>query len=104
MTGLIRRTAPAATALPVRTPADLDLLVEAIAGHTVPARLGRRHQGEHLYVSERVVISPCGRGVRAAGGIRGRPGSDAVGAPIEVGTLLGPGRSDEVRSPVRGVG
>ncbi len=93
MTGLIRRIAPAATALPVCTPADLDLLVEAIAGHTSLHAWAAGHHGEHLYVSERVVISPSAGVFEPPAASEADPGSEAVGAPIEVGHPPRPGRS-----------
>jgi [acyl-carrier-protein] S-malonyltransferase len=104
LTGLVRRIAPAATALPVCAPSDLDLLVEAIAGHTALHAWAAGHHGEHLYVSERVVISPCaGVFEPPAAGADGTPGEPAAeGALIEVGTLLGRVGREEVRSPFRG--
>ena len=98
LTSLIRRIAPAATALTVPTPEALDSLVEAIAGHTALQTFAAGHHGEHLYVSERVVISPCAGVFEPTGGaIAG----DA--APIEVGTLLGHVSGEEVRSPFPGL-
>jgi [acyl-carrier-protein] S-malonyltransferase len=108
LTGLVRRIAPAATALPVCAPADLDLLVEAIAGHTALHAWAAGHHGEHLYVSERVVISPCA-GVFEPPASPGKAGPDPASDPagregelIEVGTLLGRVGREEVRSPFRG--
>jgi [acyl-carrier-protein] S-malonyltransferase len=108
LTGLIRRIAPAATALPVCTPSDLDLLVEAVAGHTVLHAWAAGHHGEHLYVSERVVISPCA-GVFEPPADAADMGTEPVvdpasgeGGLIEVGTLLGRVGREEVRSPFRG--
>jgi [acyl-carrier-protein] S-malonyltransferase len=107
LTGLIRRIAPAATALPVCAPSDLDLLVEAVAGHTALHAWAAGHHGEHLYVSERVVISPCA-GVFEPPADAADAGSDPAAEPaadwglIEVGTLLGRVGREEVRSPFRG--
>jgi [acyl-carrier-protein] S-malonyltransferase len=102
LTSLIRRIAPAATALPVCTPGDLDLLVEAIAGHTSLHAWAAVHHGEHLYVSERVVISPSAGVFEPPAPTETDPGADTAGAPIEVGTLLGRVGRDEVRSPFKG--
>ena len=55
------------------------------------------HQGEHLYVSERVVISPNAGIFEPATGIELSPGTG-----IEVGTLLGTVSGEEVRSPFAG--
>ena len=76
LTSLIRRIAPTATALPVCTPADLDLLVEAIAGHTPLHAWAAVHHGEHLYVSERVVISPSAGVFEPPAESEAGPGSD----------------------------
>ncbi len=58
LTGLARRTLPDALATAVATPDDLDTLVNAIAGSETWHAYAAAHQGEHLYTSERVVISP----------------------------------------------
>ena len=58
LTGLARRTLPDALASAVATPDDLDTLVNAIAGSETWNTYAAAHQGEHLYTSERVVISP----------------------------------------------
>lgn len=99
LTGLIRRIVPRATAISVATPADLDLLVEAISGHSALNTYASSHHGEHLYVSERMVISPC------AGVFQPTSASAAAaaeGEPIEVGTVLGHIGDTEVRSPFAG--
>lgn len=94
---MIRRTIPSATVLTVSDPADLDRLVEAVSGSAAMHAYAIGHQGEHLYVSERVVISP-GPGIfEPADGADLSPGSG-----IEVGTLLGSVSGVEVRSPFAG--
>ena len=98
LTGLVRRTVPGVTAVAVATPADLDLLVEAIAGANALHSFGVSHRGEHLFVSERMVISPCA-GVFAPAADDGSPSEGEV---IEVGSLLGRVAAEEVRSPFRG--
>jgi [acyl-carrier-protein] S-malonyltransferase len=99
LTGLIRRIVPSATAISVATPSDLDLLVEAVSGHSALNTYASSHHGEHLYVSERMVISPC------AGIFQPTSASAAAaaeGEPIEVGTVLGLVGDIEVRSPFAG--
>lgn len=60
LTGLARRNAPELQALSVSKPDDLDALLDALAGHPdVWHYDSHAHQGEHLYMSERVVVSPC---------------------------------------------
>jgi len=94
---MIRHTLPSVTTVAVSAPADLDSLVEAVSGDSALHAYAVGHQGEHLYVSERVVISP-GPGIF-------EPAADLdldVGTPIEVGTLLGMVAGAEVRSPFAG--
>jgi [acyl-carrier-protein] S-malonyltransferase len=81
----------------VSAPSDLDRLVDAISGNTALHTYAAGHQGEHLYVSERLVISP-GAGIFQP---VDEPGLDA-GCRIEVGTLLGTVGPSEVRSPFAG--
>jgi [acyl-carrier-protein] S-malonyltransferase len=98
---LTTQTLPGVTTVAVSSPDDLDALVDALAGDSALHTFAAGHHGEHLYVSERVVISPCA-GVFA-------PRTDPPGAglavhdPVEVGTLLGVVSSTEVRSPFAGV-
>jgi [acyl-carrier-protein] S-malonyltransferase len=125
LTGLARRTLPDAAASAVATPDDLDTLVNAIAGSETWHAYAAAHQGEHLYTSERVVISPSagvfepragldapapgglsatGGDVAGSGGVPGSsdvPGSD--GAPVAVGDLLGTVGTVEVRTPFAGM-
>jgi [acyl-carrier-protein] S-malonyltransferase len=71
------------------------------------------HQGEHLYTSERVVISPAAgvfeplAGLAAPGpGGLSPTGADAPGgdgAPVAVGDLLGTVGTVEVRTPFAGM-
>ncbi len=94
---LVRQTLPNVTTLAVSAPGDLDRLVDAVSGNTALHAYALGHQGEHLYVSERVVISP-GPGIF-------EPAQDLelhAGTPIEVGTLLGTVAGLEVRSPFAG--
>jgi len=112
LTGLARRTLPDALASAVATPDDLDTLVNAIAGSETGQVFAAAHQGEHLYTSERVVISPAAGifepvvGVAAPGpGDLTAAGTDAPGAhgaPVAVGDLLGTVGTVEVRTPFAG--
>jgi [acyl-carrier-protein] S-malonyltransferase len=95
LAGLIRQITPAATTISVSTPADLEQLVEAVADHTALQAFVADHHGEHLYVSERMVISPC------AGVFEPTP-VIADGELIDVGSLVGRVGQVEVRSPFRG--
>ena len=91
LTGTVKRIAPDARALNVATPADLDALLEALSGepplqHDVP-------EGEHLYMVERMIVSPAA-GIFAPAD---RWRADAHGT-VEVGELLGTIGDVEVRS------
>jgi [acyl-carrier-protein] S-malonyltransferase len=59
LTGLIRRTVPDVRAVTITVPEDLDKLMDAVAGHEVWNARSPAHQGEHLYTSERVIVSPA---------------------------------------------
>jgi [acyl-carrier-protein] S-malonyltransferase len=117
LTGLAKRIAPDVRALSVATPDDLDALMDAVAAPIVTeSEKHPHHQGEHLYVSERVVVSPAGgvfspeRTLVAPGtgllpGTAGVAGSDpgqASDHQIAVGDLVGTVGETEVRTPFSG--
>ena len=58
LTGLARRTIPDVRAVAVAVPEDLDKLMDALAGPETWNASSPTHQGEHLYTSERVIVSP----------------------------------------------
>ncbi|HWG74066.1 MAG TPA: ACP S-malonyltransferase [Acidimicrobiales bacterium] len=95
LSSMIRRTVPGVTTVAVAVPDDLDRLVDAVAGATALHAFAAGHQGEHLYVSERMVISPRAGVFEPAGGLDG-------GLVVEVGTLLGSVSGSEVRSAFAG--
>ncbi|MGI8493204.1 MAG: acyltransferase domain-containing protein, partial [Acidimicrobiales bacterium] len=97
LASMVLRTLPSVNAITVAAPDDLDRLVDAVAGDTALHAFAAGHQGEHLYVSERLVISP------AAGVWEPAPGVALTGDdPVSVGTLLGTVAGAEVRSPFDG--
>lgn len=106
LTGLARRCLPGARAISVATPQDLDELVDALAGPGPLHTYAAVHQGENLYVSERVVVSP------AAGVFEPEPGLadlpleaeplEPGDRPLKVGQLIGIVGDVEVRSPFAG--
>ena len=59
LTGMVRRTVPDVRGVAVAVPADLDKLMDTVAGTDEWAASGPAHQGEHLYTSERVIVSPA---------------------------------------------
>jgi [acyl-carrier-protein] S-malonyltransferase len=113
LTGLTRRTLPEAQALAVASPDDLGLLVETLSGSETWHAYAAAHQGEHLYTSERVVVSPGagiftpdpGLAAPAPGGLpTSGPAADEDGGSSEVGVgaLLGHVGESEVRTPFAG--
>lgn len=93
LTGMARRTVDGATTLSVSTPDDLDTLLTALAT-PVESPLAV-HEGEHLFATERMVVSP------AAGVFAPAPGVEA-GLELAPGTVLGTVGGHEVRSPFAG--
>lgn len=91
LTGMAKRTAPATAARAAAEPGSLDNVIE------VAAAVGavEHHDGEHLFASERLVVSP------AAGVFT--PALDVTeGQHIERGRLVGHVAGHEVRSPFHG--
>lgn len=93
LTGMAKRTVPGAKTISVATPDDLDKLLTALAA---PVETVEVHEGEHLFATERMVVSPAA-GVFA-------PATDlAPGFTLTPGTVLGTVGEQEVRSPFAGV-
>jgi [acyl-carrier-protein] S-malonyltransferase len=91
LTGTVKRIAPSAKGISVSTPDDLDALLEALAGEQPhPVNVP---DGEHLFMSERMVVSPAA-GVFAPAA----PWRTTPEGTIEVGDLLGTIGAIEVRS------
>ncbi len=109
LSGLARRVVPELHALSVATPDDLDTLIDTIGSDgTADAHA---HQGEHLYMSERVVVSPSAgifvpEQTLAAPGTGLLPGTDGGGdqepSRVTVGDLVGRVGVAEVRTPFAG--
>lgn len=92
LTGMAKRTVSGAKTLSVATPDDLDKLLTALAA---PAETVEVHEGEHLFATERMVVSP------AAGVFTPAPDL-AAGFVLSPGTVLGMVGEQEVRSPFAG--
>lgn len=93
LTGMVKRTVDGARTISVQTPEDLDKFLEWVRADlpSGPTSL----EGEHLFASERLVVSP-------AAGIF-RPADDVTdGADIAVGTVLGTVGDHAVVSPFAG--
>ena len=94
LTGMAKRTVDDARTISVATPEDLDKLIEWVdIGSPVTAA---QHEGEHLFASERLVVSP-------AAGLFTPVGTIRDGAHIDVGEVLGHVGDVEVRSPFAGI-
>ncbi len=118
LSALVRSTMPGLATIAIATPDDLDTLVETLTGETPPSPVnapGRGHEGERLYVSERLVVSPCagifGSPTEPAGdrssqtGAAGpgpAPAGPAPGQMVDIGDLIGNVSGTEVRSPFAG--
>lgn len=112
LTGLAKRTVPDLRRVSVATPDDLDALMDVIgveaAQHSAAATVA--HQGEHLYTSERVVVSPAAGIFRPDDGLDpmeanplARCGDKESGAAaIEVGDRIGAVGAMDVRTSFAG--
>jgi [acyl-carrier-protein] S-malonyltransferase len=117
---MVRATVPEAMTVPISVPDDLDTLVAMLKGGTA-VHGPEAHQGERLYVSERLVISPCAGifqlapgpvppdrlssytpGQSADGPTTTKSGPLPSGTPVEIGDLVGLVSGTEVRSPFAG--
>jgi len=94
LSGMVKRTIAGARVLSVSTPDELDSLLEWVS-QVSPPKVSQ-HDGEHLFVVERLVVSP-------AAGIFSQRTDVADGSLIEVGTVLGHIGDVEVRSPFAGI-
>ena len=93
LTGLVKRTVKAGKRISIAAPADLDGLLEQLAGN--PQSDAGVLEGEHLFATERLVVSPA-TGVFTRG-----PGVEA-GMTIAVGDVIGRVGTHEVVSSFAG--
>ena len=93
LSGLAKRTIKGHQLLSVATPDDLDGLLEALAPQ--PEAPVSALEGEHLFATERLVVSP-------AAGIFTPDPDIGPGSAISVGHLIGHVGEDDVRSPFAG--
>ena len=94
LTGMAKRTVDAARTITVSTPDDLDKLLDFVS--STPQRVSTKLEGEHLFASERLVVSPGAGVFEPVTGL-----SD--GTRIDVGTVIGHIGDTEVRSAFAGV-
>ena len=117
LTGLVRRTVPDVRGVAVAVPDDLDKLMDMVAGTDEWTATAEAHQGEHLYTSERVIVSPA-PGVfepdvglaalesTALAEATAAPGSGQGAAPgsiLAVGDRVGTVGLTDVRTPFHGI-
>ncbi len=94
LTGMAKRTVEQARTMSVATPEDLDKLLEWVgSGHSASLVA---HEGEHLFATERLVVSPAAGVFEPIAGV-------ADGTRIAVGTVIGHVGEAEVRSAFDGV-
>jgi [acyl-carrier-protein] S-malonyltransferase len=93
LTGMAKRTLSGASTLSVASPTDLDRLLNLLA---TPSDSGAGvGEGEHLFATERMVVSP-------AAGIFTPTGGIGPGFALTPGCVLGAVGEHEVRSPFQG--
>jgi [acyl-carrier-protein] S-malonyltransferase len=111
LSGLAKRSLPEIQSLAVSKPEDLDTLMDQVSAAGTWRAEPALHQGEHLYMSERVVVSPSS-GIFAPEGSLQAPGTgllpgtsgeqDAPPSAVDVGDLVGRVGVSEVRTPFAG--
>ena len=110
LSGLAKRSLPEIQSLAVSKPEDLDTLMDQIGAAGTWRAEPALHQGEHLYMSERVVVSPSSgifspESSLQAPGTGLLPGTDVgsdQSSAIDVGELVGRVGISEVRTPFAG--
>ncbi len=95
--GLARRTRPDIPAVSVSTPEEVERLAEAVP--QAPAPPPAAPEGEHLHMSERLVVSPAAGVFSPAERWR----ENLTGSRVEVGEVLGTVGTEEIRSSFAGV-
>tara|TARA_B100000676_G_C18019829_1_gene811920 strand:+ start:123 stop:524 length:402 start_codon:yes stop_codon:yes gene_type:complete len=95
LTGMAKRTLKDANTLSVATPEDVDTLLAAVTDLGSSGQAGNG-AGEHLYVTERLVVSPC------AGIFVPKPDLSDKHL-VNVGDVVGWVAEEEVRSPFAGI-
>ena len=94
LTGMAKRTVDSARTISIATPEDLDTLLDWVKNTAAPT--SGRHEGEHLFATERLVVSP-------AAGVFEPIADLADGTMVEVGTVIGHIGTADVRSAFAGV-
>jgi [acyl-carrier-protein] S-malonyltransferase len=93
LTGMAKRTVDAARTISISTPDELDKLVDFVSAGRTTATV---HEGEHLFATERLVVSP-------AAGVFSASGDLVPGARLTAGQVIGAVSGVEVRSAFSGL-
>ncbi len=94
LSGMAKRTLDSARTISVATPDELDKLIEFVSAGIPLA--GASIEGEHLFATERLVVSPAAGVFTPSGGL-------VDGSRIEVGHVIGHVNGQEVRSSFTGI-
>lgn len=104
--GLMKRALPEIPCISVAAPDDLDTLIKAVTKEGPLHKWAISHHGEHLFTSERLVVSPAQGIFYPAEGFTRPEGSlnstDVSPRGVAVGDLIGCVGEVEIRSPFRG--
>ncbi len=95
LTGLAKRCVPDIEGISIQTPDDLDKLMRAVEASSSTAVTFDTEIGEHLYASERIVVSPSAGVFSPAPNLK-------LKAVLKVGEQLGDVSKEPVRSPFDG--
>ena len=90
---MAKRTLKDSARIAVSSPDDIDSLLEMISGQQPSGNDSL--EGEHLFATERLVVSPCA-------GVFVPTGENLIGQSIHAGFLLGHVNEAEVRSAFAG--
>jgi [acyl-carrier-protein] S-malonyltransferase len=94
LSGMAKRTLDSARTISVATPDELDKLIEFVSAGVSLG--GASIEGEHLFATERLVVSPAAGVFTPSGGL-------VDGSRIEVGQVIGHVNGQEVRSSFTGI-
>ena len=95
LNGLTKRCLPESSRMSINNPGDLDSLLFALAATTAEKEKATLHEGEHLFATDRLVVSPNAGIFKPATQIE-------IGKQVATGTLIGTINGIEVRSPFAG--
>jgi len=95
LTGLTKRAEPNTQRLNINEPSDLDQLLDLIAPTSPTDGSGVSHEGEHLFSTDRLVVSPTAGLFRPVSNLE-------IGQKVSNGELLGYVGAVEIHSPFSG--